>query len=320
MKVLITGITGFVGSHLADYILDNQPEVEVHGTKRWRSPLDNIEDILSKVTLHDCDIKDLSSLIITLRKVKPDKIFHLAAQSYVPYSYIAPVDTLMTNVIGTASLLEAVRLTEQDPLIHICSSSEVYGQVKKEDTPIKETQPLNPVSPYAVGKVAQDMLGLQYYTSWGLKTVRTRYFTHTGARRSEVFVCSNFAKQIAKVEAGLQEPIVRVGNLDSVRTFVDVRDTIRSYWMLNKGMAGEAYNIGGNRTMTIGEMLKLLLSLSTVPDTKIVVDQQLLRPADVTLQIPDCTKSREATGWKPRIPFEETLESLLNYWRKKVKK
>lgn len=318
MKALITGITGFVGSHLADYILDNHPEVEVCGTKRWRSPLENIEGILDKVTLYDCDIKDLSSLIITLREVKPDKIFHLAAQSYVPYSYIAPVDTLMTNVIGTASLLEAVRLTGQDPLIHVCSSSEVYGQVKKEDLPIKETQPLNPVSPYAVGKVAQDMLGLQYYTAWGLKTVRTRYFTHTGARRSEVFVCSNFAKQIARIEAEAQEPTVYVGNLDSVRTFIDVQDTVRSYWMLNRDMAGEVYNIGGNETMPIREMLELLLSLSTASDIKTVVNQQLLRPADVTLQIPDTTKFRRATGWEPRIPFVETLESLLNYWRERI--
>jgi len=319
MKVLITGITGFVGSHLADYILDNHPEVEVCGTKRWRSPLDNIEGILDKITLYDCDIKDLSSFIITLRKVKPDKIFHLAAQSYVPYSYIAPIDTLMTNVIGTASLLEAVRLTEQDPLIHICSSSEVYGQVKKEDIPIQETQPLNPVSPYAVGKVAQDMLGLQYYTAWGLKTVRTRYFTHTGARRGEVFVCSDFAKQIARIEIGAQEPIVYTGNLDSIRTFLDVRDTVRSYWMLDRSMAGEVYNIGGNITMTIGEMLAKLIKLSKTKE-KITIKQlpSKLRPADVTLQIPDSTKFRKATGWEPKIPFEETLEDLLNYWRAKV--
>jgi len=319
VKILITGITGFVGSHLADYILDNHPEVEVFGMKRWRSPIENIKHIEDKLRLYDCDLRDLSSIIIMLKEVVPDKIFHLAAQSYVPYSYTAPIDTLTTNVIGTANLLEAVRLTEQDPLIHICSSSEVYGQVKEEDIPIKESCLFNPVSPYGVSKVAEDMLALQYYTAYGMKTVRTRMFTHTGARRGEVFVCSDFAKQIAKIEAGAQEPVVYVGNLDSIRTFADVRDAVRAYWMLNRSMAGEVFNIGGNETMTIGEMLAKLIKIAKTK--KQIITKQLpgkLRPADVTFQIPDNTKFRKATGWEPKIPFEETLGSLLNYWRERV--
>jgi len=319
MKVLITGITGFVGSHLADYILGNYSEVEVFGAKRWRSPMENIKHIEDKLRLYDCDLRDLSSIITMLKEVVPDKIFHLAAQSYVPYSYTTPIDTLMTNVIGTANLLEAVKLVGQDPLVHICSSSEVYGQVKKEDVPIKETCPFNPVSPYGVSKVAEDMLGLQYFTAYNMKTIRTRMFTHTGARRGEVFVCSDFAKQIAKIEVETQEPVVYVGNLDSIRTFADVRDAVRAYWMLDRSMAGEVFNIGGNVTMTIKEMLDKLIKLSKSKEQITVeVLPVKFRPADVTLQIPDCAKFREATDWKPKIPFKETLEGLLNYWRERV--
>lgn len=315
MKVLITGATGFVGSHLIDYILANHPEVEIYGTKRWRSSLDNISHCLGKIKLIDCDLRDLSSLI-SVFQTKFDKVFHLAAQSYVPFSYQAPAETLETNVIGTANLLEAIRITKQDPLIHICSSSEVYGQVKPEDIPIKESQPFNPVSPYGVSKVAEDMLGLAYYTAYGLKTVRTRMFTHTGTRQHEVFVCSNFAKQIAMIEKGWQD-YVSVGNIDSIRTFADVRDTVRAYWLLNESMAGEVYNIGGVTTITILEMLNKLLNLTPFP---IVAksEESRFRPADVTLQIPDCSKFQEETGWKPEIPFEKTLSDLLQFWRERV--
>ncbi len=325
MEILITGLTGFVGSHLADYIIDNHPEVEIFGLKRWRSPLENIEHIRGKVALYDCDLRDLSSLIFLLREINPEVIFHLAAQSYVPASYVAPVDTLITNVIGTANLLEAVRLVGIDPLLHICSSSEVYGQVKPEEVPIKETNTFRPASPYAVSKVAEDMLGLQYFTAYGLKTIRTRMFTHTGPRRGEVFVCSNFAKQIASIEAGLQEPTINVGNLDSIRTFTDVRDAVKAYWLLTqkyfegKVPAGEVYNIGGATTMKVGEMLDKLLSLSTIKDkVTINVDKARLRPADVTLQIPCTDKFKEATSWEPVIPFEQTLQDLLDYWRDKL--
>ncbi|MFC2059488.1 GDP-mannose 4,6-dehydratase [Chloroflexota bacterium] len=325
MRVLITGLTGFVGSHLADLIIDNYPETRIFGLKRWRSPLENIEHIKEKLTLYDSDLRDLSSLITLLREIDPEVIFHLAAQSYVPVSYIAPIDTLMTNVIGTANLLEAVRLANIDPLLHICSSSEVYGQVKPDEVPIKETNPLRPASPYAVSKVGEDMLGLQYFIAYGLKTVRTRMFTHTGPRRGDVFVCSNFARQIASIEAGLQEPTVHVGNLDSIRTFTDVRDAVKAYWLLTrkyfegKVKAGEVYNIGGTTTMKVGEMLDKLLDISEVKGkVTISVDKARLRPADVTLQIPSTDKFKADTGWEPVIPFEQTLQDLLDYWRDKL--
>jgi len=312
MRILITGITGFVGSHLADYTID---KAEVWGLKRWRSPTSNIEHILDKLSLIDGDLKDLSFCIQMLKKIKPDKIFHLAAQSFVDFSFTNPIETLQDNVMGTANLLEAIRLTEQDPLIHICSSSEVYGQVK--ETPITEDSPFNPASPYGVSTVAEDMLGLMYYTAYGLKTVRTRMFTHTGPRRGEVFVCSKFAKQIAERERYGGNIIYSKGNLDSIRTFADVRDTVRAYWMLRDDMAGEVYNIGGDTTMTCRQMLTDLLTISKLKNWHID-DKPTERPAEVTLQVPDCTKFKKATGWKPMIPFSQTLLDLLNYWREWV--
>jgi len=320
MKVLITGITGMVGSHLADYILANQPGVEVHGLIRWRSPLDNVQHIHEKISLHQADLRDLNSLIVLLDKVKPDWIFHLAAQSYVTVSFTAPADTLHTNIIGTTNLLDALRILKLDPKIHICSSSEVYGQVTKEEFPIKETNPFRPASPYAVSKVGEDMIALQYFLSYNLKTVRTRMFTHTGARRGDVFAESAFAKQIAEIEAGVRSNPIKVGNLDSVRTFADVRDAVRAYWLLlEKCPPGEVYNIGGNRTMTVGEMLDILKGIAKCR-IEHEVDLALLRPSDVTLQIPDTSKFRKATGWEPEIPLDVTLRDLLDYHRYRIQK
>jgi len=316
-KVLITGITGFVGSHLAEFILNEHPDYEVHGIKRWRSRMENIEEVEEVVFLHEADITDAESIDSTISKVRPDVIFHLAAQSYVPASFVSPVATMQVNAIGTINLLEAVRKAEIDPVIHICSSSEVYGQVSKEETPIKETNPLRPSSPYAVSKMAEDRLGYQYHLSYQLRTFITRAFTHTGPRRGEVFATSAFARQIAAIELGIQEPRIQVGNLDSVRTFLDVRDIVRAYWLLSeKATWGEVYNIGGKATMTIREMLDKLLSFSHI-SPEIVVDKSLLRLSDVTLQIPDTSKI-EALGWGPTISFDKTLEDILDYWRNRL--
>jgi len=320
MKVLITGVTGFVGSHLAEYCLEKD-NVEVFGIKRWRSPLENIRDIIEKVNLIDCDLRDENSIALAIREIKPDRIFHLAAQSYVPTSFTAPRDTIETNVIGTLNLLEAVRHAQIDPLIHICSSSEVYGQVYENEIPITESNQLRPQSPYAVSKVGEDLVSYQYFRSYGLKTIRTRAFTHTGPRRGDVFVCSAFAKQIAEIEKEKRVPILYVGNLDSVRTFLDVRDIVHAYWLaLEMCPPGEVYNLGGDVTMKVGEMLNILLNLSPRgKDIEIKIDPKLLRPSDVTLQIPSTKKFREQTEWKPEIPFEQTLSDLLDYWRIKVK-
>lgn len=315
MRVLITGVTGFVGSHMAEYCLGL--DSEVYGTRRWRSPMDNIVGITDKLELVECDLIDESSVYSAVSKSRPDYIFHLAAQSYVPSSFVAPRDTLETNIIGTLNLLEAVRRTEIDPVIHICSSSEVYGQVEPEEVPIKEDNQLRPQSPYAVSKVGEDLLAYQYFRSYGMKTIRTRAFTHTGPRRGSVFVASSFAKQIAEVEKGTRPPVVRVGNLKSIRTWLDVRDIVRAYWLcVEKCPPGEVYNIGGSTTRSIGEMLEFLLSLSPRKgDIQVKEDPKLLRPSDVTLQIPSVEKFRNATGWEPQIPFEQTMSDLLDYWR-----
>jgi GDP-mannose 4,6-dehydratase len=317
MKALITGITGFVGSHLAEYLL-GQRNIEVYGIKRWRSPLSDLAGVLQDVHLVDCDLRDANSVNHVIEMVRPDRVYHLAAQSYVPSSYTAPVDTFQTNACGTINLLEAIRTAQIDPHIHICSSSEVYGQVRPDEVPIKESNPLRPSSPYAVSKVAEDMIAYQYFVSYGLKTVRTRAFTHTGPRRGEVFVESTFAKQIAEIERGSARPVIHVGNLNSVRTFLDVRDICVAYQLaIEKGVSGEVYNIGGERTMSVGEMLDYLLSLSSVK-VRIEVEPARLRPSDVTLQIPDTTRFKEQTGWRPTIPFEKTMRDLLDYWRTQI--
>lgn len=315
-RVLITGITGFVGSHLADYILDNKLG-EVYGIKRWRSPMDNIEHIKDKIEIYDADLTDLSSMIATIAKIQPDRIAHLAAQSYVQSSYVYPNKTYQDNIIGTSNLLEAVRILKLDPFIHICSSSEVYGQVNENEVPITENQPLRPVSPYAVSKVTEDMLGYMYHQAYGMNIVRTRLFTHTGARRGEVFCESSFAKQVALIEKGKRD-VIMVGNLNSIRTWLDVKDAVRAYWLLPQCPAGEVYNIGGDYTCTVGEMLRMLLDMATIREIGIVEDKSRLRPADVTRQIPSSEKFRKATGWSPSIPFYQTMSELLNYWRERV--
>lgn len=319
MIILMTGITGFVGSHLAEYIIDLDEDHAIYGLCRWRSPRDNLLNIYDKITLLDADLCDLGALIRHLRAIKPDIIFHLAAQSYVLTSFNSPAKTLWDNVIGTTNLLEAVRIAEIDPVIHICSSSEVYGQVREEDVPIKETCPLRPASPYAVSKIGEDMVALQYWISYGTRTIRTRMFTHTGPRRGDVFALSSFAKQIASGELGLNDPIIYVGNLESTRTICDVRDAAKAYWIVvNRCKPGEVYNIGGNHTTTIGEALDILLSFSQMK-YKVEVDPKLLRPSDVTLQIPCIDKFRDETGWEPKIPLEKTLQDMLQYWREVLK-
>ncbi len=315
LRVFVTGITGFVGSHLAEYILDKHPEYEVHGGSRWRSDLQNVRHLDGKISMHDFELRDGKSVENVIKNVRPEKIFHLAAQSYVMSSYEHPRDTIETNVIGTLNLFEAIRKSDIDPVVHVCSSSEVYGKVNPDEIPIKETNELRPASPYALSKVGEDRLGFQYFNSYGIKNIMTRAFTHTGPRRGSVFAESSFAKQIAEAENGKREPVVSTGNLDSVRTFLDVRDIVHAYWLLTeKCVPGEAYNVGGKTTMKVGEMLDLMIGMS---DKEITTrqDPRRMRPSDVTLQIPDTSKFAEKTGWKPTIPVEKTFRDLLDYWR-----
>ncbi len=317
MKVLITGITGFVGSHLADFLL-GKGNIEVYGIERWRSNCENIEHIEDKIRLIECDIRDSSSVKKVVEEVRPERIFHLAAQSFVFTSWHAPAETLTTNIIGELNIFEAIRELGINPKIHIAGSSEEYGMVDKSELPIKETNSLRPLSPYAVSKVGQDLLGYQYYMSHGLNIISTRAFNHTGPRRGEVFVCSDFAKQIARIKKGKQEPVISVGNLEAIRDFSDVRDIVKAYWLaMEKCKSGEVYNICSGRGYKISEVLEILLLLSKV-NVKIRQNPNKMRPCDVPILVGDSSKFRKQTGWKPEIPFEQTLKDLLVYWRERI--
>lgn len=334
-KALITGITGMVGSHLADYLLVNT-DWDIYGVCRWRSPLDNVCHLLERVNKKDrvffeyADLNDEISLITVINKVMPDYVFHLAAQSYPLTSFTAPIDTLNTNILGTCRLLEAIRAAmESDstykPVIHVCASSEVFGKIpaeKKPETGIHEECPFHPASPYAISKVGTDLLGRYYAEAYGMTVMTTRMFTHTGPRRGDVFHESTFAKQIAMIEKGMIPSVVKVGNLHSLRTYADVRDAVRAYYMLvtKDPIPGAYYNIGGSYSCEVGDTLNVLLSLSPMGEhIKVKIDPERLRPIDADLQIPDCRKFKAHTGWEPEISFEKTMEDLLNYWRERVK-
>lgn len=323
-KSLITGITGFVGSHLAELLLEKGESV--YGIKRWRSPMDNLTEIKDKIHFEDCDLTDGISTLNIIDKLRPDTIFHLAAQSYVKFSFDNPSNTIINNTLPITNLLESIRkLKKEDdynPSIAVITSSEVYGQVTKKDLPITETCPLRPQSPYGVSKATEDLLAYQYFCSYGLNTKRARTFTHSGARRGEVFFESAFIKQIVKIEKDIQEPVIHVGNLNSIRTLAHVKDAVRAYWLMAKKCpAGEVYNIGGSTTMTVGQYLEKMIELSNLNRSKIKikVDKTLLRPSDVTLQIPCCDKFKKATGWKPEIDYTRIFTDLLDYWRNELK-
>jgi GDP-4-dehydro-6-deoxy-D-mannose reductase len=317
MRVLITGITGFAGSHLVDYCLTRK-DVEVCGIQRWRSRTENIEHCLSDFCMYECDVRDASSVRDVIEQVKPDWIFHLAAQSFVPTSWRAPTESLTTNILGQLNVFEAVRKTGLRPRIQIAGSSEEYGMVNPiEELPLKETNALRPLSPYAVSKVSQDLLAYQYFMSFKMDVVRTRGFNHTGPRRPPVFVCSDFAKQLVDIEKGKRDPVIRVGNMDAVRDFTDVRDTVRGYWLaLEKGKSGDVYNICSGVGRKMSEVLEMLIELSGVK-VKVVRDESRMRPSDVPILVGDYSKFKKETGWEPLIPFEQTLEDLLNFWREK---
>ena len=315
-KALITGVTGFAGSHLAELLL--KEKVEVNGILRWRSKMDNIEDIKGKINLHEADLLDTHSMYTVVDTVRPDYIFHLAAQSYVQTSWSSPSNTLEINVIGTVNIFEAVRKSGLPITIQIACSSEEYGRVFKHELPISENNPLRPLSPYAVSKLAMDYLGYQYWESYGMRIVRTRGFNHTGPRRGDVFAESTFAKQIAEIEKGLKKPQVLVGNLDARRDYTDVRDMVRAYYLaVRRCKSGEVYNIASGKSWRIGDVLNLLLSKSKVK-IKVVQDKTRLRPSDVEVLVGDAGKFIKETGWSPQIPFEKTMEDLLDYWRGKV--
>jgi GDP-4-dehydro-6-deoxy-D-mannose reductase len=303
---------------MAEYALAKG--AQVFGSTRWRSKTENIEHLRSKVTFIESDLRDLSSVRALLETSVPDYIVHLAAQSFVGVSWHAPAETLTTNIISQVNLLEALRGLKMSPRFLAAGSSEEYGLVLEGELPIKETNPLRPLSPYAVSKVTQDMMAYQYFKSYGLPIVRTRAFNHEGPRRGDVFVTSNFARQVAEIEAGLREPVVYVGDLTPRRDYSDVRDIVRGYWLLlERGEPGEVYNLCSGRSWSIQQVLDFVLNLSTVKGIAVKTDPARLRPSDVMILEGDPTKMHKATGWKTEIPFERTLTELLDYWRQRTR-
>ena len=314
-KILITGISGSGGSYLAEHIVNHQPDVEVHGIARWHSTTskNNLSHISDKITVHECDLTDLSSVLRVMEKVQPDGIFNLASHANVRACFDTPLSVMQNNIFSTANLFEAVRLLKLDSVIQHCSTSEVYGQVDPKNIPIQEDCPINPSSPYAVSKTTQDFLGYTYFLNFGVKIIRTRMFSYINPRRDDLFATS-FALQVARVEAGLQDKL-RHGNLDSVRTLIDVRDAMESYWAAYKKCTpGEIYNLGGDQVIKVGEFLDVLKKLAKT-EIHSEVDPALFRPTDVTLQIPDTSKFEKETGWKSKYSFEDSVEFLLNHCR-----
>ena len=325
-RALITGITGMVGSHLADYLVA-ETDWNVIGMCRWRSSLENLGDLVpminrgERVSILYGDLRDTLAVQDVVRQAKPDYVFHLAAQSYPRTSFESPLDTFDTNIQGTVRVLDALRQYSPNAVVHVCASSEVFGRVPKEKIPIGEETGFHPASPYAISKVGTDLVGRYYAEAYDMTVMTTRMFTHTGPRRGDVFAESTFAKQIALIEANLIPPVIKVGNLNSLRTIADVRDAVRAYFLLVtvKPDAGAYYNIGGTHSCTIGDILDVLLSFSErKSEIRIETDPDRLRPIDADLQVPDTRKFTQHTGWAPQIPFKQTMRDLLDYWRERI--
>jgi GDP-4-dehydro-6-deoxy-D-mannose reductase len=332
--ILITGITGQVGSQLADYVLEHT-HYNVVGMMRWQEPMDNLYHLTQRInkkdriSLYYADLNDYASISRMLRDVRPEYVSHLAAQSYPKTSFNIAIETLQTNIIGTANLLENIRQLREvdgyDPTVHVCSSSEVYGKAKP-GVPLAEDTAFHGASPYSISKIGTDYLGRFYGEAYGIRTFVTRMGTHSGPRRSDVFFESTVAKQIALIEANLQEPVIKVGNLSSTRTFQDARDAVKAYYLLllesEKGniKCGDCFNIAGEEAFKLPEVIEMMLSMSTRQDIKVVTDQDRLRPIDADYQMFDNTKIRTTIDWKPQISVKKMFSDLLNHWRGEIAK
>jgi len=319
MRTLITGIAGFTGVHLAEYLLSqDRDNVDLYGIDIVGNFTKNAKTILDRVKVLNYDVLDEEEMKRAIGEIKPDRVFHLAGLTFDPDSRESPKKFYATNVLGTVNLLEAIRESRIHPLIHIPCSSGEYGLILENENPVTETNPFRPISPYAISKLAQDMIGYQYHKNYGLRIIRTRAFNITGPGERKDFVCSNFALQIAMIEKDRQEPTIYVGNLEAKRDFVDVRDAVRAYWLaLTRGIPGEVYNVCSGKAYSIGEILGILLKMTKVKIT-VREDPKRMRPSDIPLQVGSFEKIHKQTGWEPIIPIEETLEDLLNYWREKV--
>lgn len=318
-KCLITGSTGSGGSYLVEHILKKNKSVKIFGLYRSKGYLDFLKSkYKERISFFKIDLKKFLLLKKIIKNINPDLIFHMASNANVRESFDYPVECTTNNNLITINLLETIRQLKINPLTIICSTSEVYGAVKKKDIPINENQNLAPINPYAVSKVFQDLISQVYYKSFGLKIIITRMFSYTNSRRLNLFQTA-FANQIAGIEKG-KIKLLKHGNLNSIRTFVDIDDAMEAYWLTaQKGKIGEIYNIGGNKIISVKKFLKELIK-KTNSEIRCSVDKNLLRPQDVTLQIPDVKKFKAHTGWKPNVSFSDFVQKLLNYCRENYKK
>jgi GDP-4-dehydro-6-deoxy-D-mannose reductase len=315
VRALITGVSGFVGSHLAEYLLYNT-DWRVAGTVY--GPVNNVAHLKDQVAIYPAELSQRKVVTDLLQETRPNYVFHLAAQPSAALSRRDPWFTLENNIRVQLNILDVVAELDLESRVLVVGSSEEYGRVRPDDLPIDEDTPLRPMTPYAVSKIAQDYLGLQYYLSHGVATIRVRPFNHMGPRQSKGFVAPDFASQIAEIEAGLHPPEVSVGALDVSRDLSDVRDIVRGYYLaLTQGEPGEVYNLGSEREHTTRALLQALISLTKL-DVRIVQDPERLRPSDVPRVVADCRKLRARTGWRAEIPFEQSLRDLLDYWRGQV--
>lgn len=314
MRALITGITGFAGGCLAQILIDQGDEV--FGVSRWRRH--GLEHLNREIVPLTTDLRDPTVVDNILSDIRPDVIYHLAGQAFVPTAWADPWATIESNIRPQLNILQAMVQQKSKARLLVVASNQVYGHVKKEDLPVTEETPFRPENPYGVSKVAQDMLGLQYYLSHNIDVIRVRAFNHIGPRQSSSFVASSFAKQIAEIEAGLTEPVIAVGNLEAERDFTDVYDVTRAYALLmEKGEAGEVYNVGTGKAHSIHYLLDILLSCSSAK-IDIQQDTERLRPSDVSIIYADNRKLCATTGWQATFTFEESLRRVLDYWREKV--
>jgi len=324
-RILITGITGFVGSHMADYILENKSDCEIYGIKRWHlSRMDHVNHIKDKIKWIDCNLTDPISVREMMNTAAPDRIFHFAAESFVSPSWLHPTHYMRANYDATVNLLDAMYYFKSKATFHIPGSGEEYGEIKESEIPITEQTVLRPVNPYAVSKIAQDLIGYVYHKSYGLNVIRTRAFNHEGPRRDKVFGIPWYAYQIALVEAGLQEPVLKVGYLDDVRNFTHVKDMVEAYWLATeKCKPGELYLIGSEEKSTIysfRQALEMLIEMSTVKNIKYEIDPQYVRPTNVPRLIANISMFEDVSDWRPKIPFQKIIDETLDYWRERVSK
>jgi len=315
MHLLITGATGFVGTHLRRYLLE-KTDWQITGTAFPDRPPASCNP---RERCVEADLCERSTVFDLLEETHPDAIIHLAAQSHVPTAYKDPWKTLRNNILGQVNLLESCLSLEMKPRFLVIGSGEEYGRTSAEALPLCEEHPLRPENPYSVSKVTQDVLGYQYFISYGIPVIRVRPFNHVGPGQSPRFVLAAFASQVARIESGKQENTLRVGNLEPARDFTDVRDVVRAYHLaLTQGTPGEVYNVSSSTARTIKSLVNRLLEISEVP-ISLEIDPERYRPTDVPIIYGSAEKLRRATGWEPQIPFETTIQDVLEEWRRKVR-